>query len=109
MSIRLCRHLKPDGLPCGSPAVRGMRLCYFHNRHLQENLAFAQDRRRAEVCDWQLPPLNSLDDIQHALQRIMNELVSGRLDPERAGPMLYATQQAALPLLSGPESRNAGP
>ena len=30
MSLRLCAHLKSDGLPCGSPALRGQRLCYFH-------------------------------------------------------------------------------
>ncbi len=30
MSLRLCGHRKPDGLPCGSPALRGKRLCYFH-------------------------------------------------------------------------------
>ena len=64
MSLRLCGHLKEDGIPSGSP----------------------RDRRRAEVCDWKLPPLRTLRDIQKALQRIANELWSGRLDPERAGP-----------------------
>ena len=75
MSLRLCGHLKEDGIPSGSP----------------------RDRRRSEVCDWRLPPLRTLRDIQRALQRIADELWSGRLDPDRAGPMLYATQQAALP------------
>lgn len=108
MSFRLCCHLKPDGVPCGSPALRGQRLCYFHQRHLRERLAFARDRRRAEICDWQLPPLNSLDDIQHALHRIMSELFAGRLDPDHAGPMLYVTQQAAVPLRPRPKPRRTG-
>lgn len=98
MSIHLCCHLKEDGLPCGSPALRSQRLCYFHQRHQREQIAFARDRRRADVCDWQLPELRTLSDIQLALHRIMNELFTGRLDVERAGPMLYATQQAAIPL-----------
>jgi hypothetical protein len=39
-----------------------------------------------------------LADIQKALHRIVNELWNGRLDPDRAGPMLNATQQAVIPL-----------
>jgi hypothetical protein len=38
-----------------------------------------------------------LADIQKALHRIANELWKGRLDPDRAGPMLNATQRAAMP------------
>ena len=98
MSLRLCRYLKEDGLPCGSPAVRGQNLCYYHHRDQRNLLKFARDRRRAEVCDWKLPPLHTLADIQKALHRIANELWNGRLDLERAGPMLNATQQAAIPL-----------
>jgi hypothetical protein len=109
MSFRLCGYLKEHGLPCGSPALRGQSLCYFHRRHQRERLAFVQDRRRAEVCDWQLPPLNSLYDIRRALHRVLNELSSGRLDPDRAGHMLYATQQAALPFRNRPGRGNAGP
>jgi len=109
MSFRLCGYLKPDGLLCASPALRGQRLCYFHHRHQQTQIAFSRDRRRAEVCDWQLPPLRTLLDIQQALQRIFNELWSGRLDPDRAGPMLYATQQAAISLRAGPRRPKTGP
>ena len=105
MPLRLRGHLKEDGIPCGSPALRGQRFCYYHRRELQGCIAFARDRRRAEVCDWKLPPLRTLRDIQKALQRIANELWSGRLDPEHAGPMLYATQQAALPFRNRPKYR----
>src|SRR5215472_16746685 len=98
MSLRLCGHLTPDGLTCGSPAIRGQRLCYYHHRDQKHRLKFARDRRHAEVCDWTLPPLHTLADIQKALHRILNELWKGRLDLERAGPMLNATQQAAIPL-----------
>jgi len=109
MSLRLCGHLKEDGIPCGSPALRGQRFCYYHRRRLEECIAFALDRRRAEVCDWQLPPLHTLRDIQKALQRIADELWCGRLDPERAGPMLYATQQAALPFRSRLKRKTQSP
>jgi hypothetical protein len=38
----------------------------------------------------------------------MNELWAGRLDPDRAGQMLYATQQAALPFRNPPKRKNNG-
>ena len=108
MSLRICGHLKEDGIPCGSPALRGQHLCYFHHRHRQQRLAFARDRRRAEICDWQLPPLQSVNDVQQALRRIFEELSAGRLDPDRAGPMLYATQQAVIPLRAASKPRPPG-
>jgi len=98
LSYRLCGHLKADGLPCSSPALRHERLCYFHHRELQSLLAFARDRRRAEVCDWQLPPLETAAAIHASLARVWKELTAGRLDLDRAGVMLYSLQQAALPL-----------
>ena len=97
MSVRLCGHLKEDGMPCGSPAIRGQRLCYFHHREQQYLLKFARDRRHAVVCDWKLPPLHTLAEIQKALHRILNELWNGRLAVERAGSLLNATQEAAIP------------
>lgn len=109
MSYRTCRHLKPDGLPCGSPALRNQPLCYFHHRELQHRLAFARDRRRAEVCDWKLPPLRTLADVQNSLRRIYNEVLADRLDLDRAGQMLYTLQQAAVPLRADPKGKNAGP
>lgn len=30
MSIRTCACLKPDGVLCHSPALRGKEFCYFH-------------------------------------------------------------------------------
>ena len=30
--IPLCQQIKKNGVRCGSPALRGKRLCYFHGR-----------------------------------------------------------------------------
>ena len=103
MSYPLCGHRKPDGLPCGSPALRNQRLCYYHHRDLQYLLKFARDRRRAEVCDWQLPALDSIADVQAARKRIWYELLAGRLDHQRAGVMLYTLQEVSTFLRSGGE------
>jgi hypothetical protein len=31
--VRHCRHVKEDGIACGSPALRGQGYCYFHLRY----------------------------------------------------------------------------
>ena len=46
MSYRSCDHLKEDGVPCGSPALRGEKLCFFHHRdHKRHQYADAVIRR----------------------------------------------------------------
>lgn len=30
MSVPTCSHIKPDGMVCNSPVLRGKRFCYFH-------------------------------------------------------------------------------
>ena len=31
--VKHCRHVKQDGIACGSPALRGQGYCYFHLRY----------------------------------------------------------------------------
>jgi hypothetical protein len=33
--IRLCTHVKVNGVPCSSPALRGEVFCYFHQRMIR--------------------------------------------------------------------------
>ena len=49
MSFRTCDHLKADGIPRGSPALRGKRLCYYHHRDQQRREFSASVIRRADV------------------------------------------------------------
>ena len=34
-NIRVCTHIKVNGVPCGSPALRGEVFCYFHQRMIR--------------------------------------------------------------------------
>ena len=34
-NIRVCTHIKVNGVPCGSPALRGEIFCYFHQRMIR--------------------------------------------------------------------------
>jgi len=94
MSFRTCDHLKQDGAPCGSPALRGQKLCYFHQRdHLRRHY-ISQLRRRAEIL--RLPDLETLQDVQVALYEVIDALAANRIDQKRAGALLFALQQASL-------------
>ena len=95
MSYRTCDHQKEDGVPCGSPALRGKKLCYFHQRDHQRLQQFARIRRCAETLH--LPPLGSLRDIQAALFEVIDALAANRIDPKRAGALLFASLHLRVP------------
>jgi hypothetical protein len=97
MCFRICKHLKEDGMPCGSPALRGGRLCYYHNRD-QQRLEFSGSAiRRADVLGPRLPHMKSLADVQSALYEVITALATDRVSTRRAGRILFDLEQAALP------------
>ena len=49
MSFRTCNHLKEDVVPCGSPALRGKKLCYYHQRDHKRRHYAAGVLRRADT------------------------------------------------------------
>ena len=98
MSYRTCDHLKEDGVLCGSPALRGKKLCYFHQRDHKRTQYAAGVIRRADVLGPRLPPMKSLDDIQAALYEIVTALAAHRVPLQRAGARLFDLQQAAMSL-----------
>jgi hypothetical protein len=98
MPCPTCSHRKADGVLCGSPALRGQTLCYFHHRGHQRREQLARVRRRAETLRLHLPPLDTLWGVQVALAEVIDALAAHRIDPERAGAILFALQQASLHL-----------
>jgi hypothetical protein len=86
-----CRHIMSSGAKCHAPALSGNPCCYFHT-----NLQHAT-KRRGKYDDWsiKLPPLEDNCSLQIALAEVLNGLASSRLDPRRAGLMLYGIQIAA--------------
>ena len=98
MSYRTCDHLKPDGVPCGSPVLRGKQLCYYHQRDHKRRQYAAGVIRRADVLGPRLPPMKSLADIQLALGEVFNALAADRVPLQRASARLFDLQQAAVSL-----------
>jgi len=78
----LCQRIKDDGVRCGSPALRGKDLCYFHLRQL---------RLRPTRM---IPVLENKHSIQFAATQIMRAVLEDKLDNDRLRLMLYALQVA---------------
>ncbi len=95
MSFRTCDHLKQDGVPCGSPALRGKKLCYFHQRDHKRRQYAASVVRRADILGPRLPRMKSPADIQVALYEVLRALADRRVPLRRAGAILFGLQQAA--------------
>ncbi len=85
--IPRCQHIKVNGLRCGSPALRGHDLCYFHNRTRRE---FGP-----ELPGYLLPlSLESPEAIQMSLMKVTREIANGTLAPRLASLLLRALQIA---------------
>ena len=124
MSTLYCRHIRPSGRRCQSPALHGKPLCFHHataNAHLRAlhppndgtgNILHdisgdELDRIRREPLLAQynantrgpvlldFPPLEDANAVQLALSMILTVLGQNRLEPKRAAAMLYNLQIAA--------------
>lgn len=77
-NTRICSHIKVDGVPCGSPALRGEVFCYFHQRMIRGVRTPPKSR---------LHPVAMLEDensIQMSLMEVINALIRNTIDVPRA-------------------------
>ena len=82
--IPQCQHTKKDGIRCGSPALRGKRLCYFHIR--------APRRKRKPV----VPDVPDPNNAMAVLNWTLRGLMSGKLHHKEAAQIIYGIQQMHL-------------
>ncbi len=80
-----CEHVKINGLRCGSPALRGRRVCFYHFSSKVHHLGM-------------VPILENGAAIQHGLLEIIHALLDERIDPKRARLVISALRIAALNL-----------
>ena len=92
---RTCRHIKPNGLRCESPALKETYFCYFHSK-LHSLGAEPHDK----YGPMRLPTPEGPAAIQLSIAKITDALINGRIDPKRAGQLLYAMQIASQNLES---------
>ncbi len=94
---RRCRYILNRGAQCGSPALRGTNLCYFHSEHRGSPDQVRE--RKARHNSIILPPrLQTRADIQQALATTAIAIAGDDIDPRRAGLLLYALQIASCNL-----------
>ncbi len=86
----VCRHIKPNGLRCQSPAFRRGSFCYFHARLYNRTTG-----EGAAINRLDLPDMRDPDAIHAALRKTLHAYCSSRLDRKSAGLLLYALQIAA--------------
>jgi hypothetical protein len=83
-NTRVCTHIKVNGVPCGSPALRGEVFCYFHQRMIRGVRTPPKSR---------LHPIALIEDeegIQASLMEVINALVRNTIDFRRAQLILRA-------------------
>jgi hypothetical protein len=79
-----CSHMKSNGEPCRAPAMGNRLFCIFHSRALD-----TQNEQRLKV--------NVLEDpesLQLTVKQVMEQVVSGRMEPQTASLLLRAVQIA---------------
>jgi hypothetical protein len=122
MATQICRHIRSDGSRCGCIALSGQTFCYYHDRtgklhrsinppsdgiqtiihpieiqeQIQRNPAIAEYYRpKTGPLVLDLPPLEDRESVQIALSMVVTAMAQNRIDPKRAGLMVYALQVAS--------------
>ena len=114
-AINYCRHVKEDGVPCGSPPLRGENYCHFHLRY--KGYPLRTWNRRLGGLHFTRSMAFNLKAAQAALKRVEKLLSSGTCsDPQRARLIRCALQMMVSNLrymqdkgeIGGPNSRRPG-
>jgi hypothetical protein len=97
-SAKHCRHVKEDGIACHSPALSGESYCHFHLRYKGHRLRTWRARRILAVRDLHLPPPHDFGSILFSLNKVVQAIAAGRLDPDEAGRVLHELSLAGAKL-----------
>jgi hypothetical protein len=107
IEIRRCRHVKTNGTQCGSPAVKGKELCFYHERNRPQPVELYMDGER--YCDSQivLPVFEDAHSIQTVIRQVVQLMLTRRIERKDAGLLLYALQIASgnLKLMQAEKAR----
>ena len=95
IDIRRCRHIKTNGTQCGSPALKGKELCYYHEQNRPQPVELYLDGER--YCDSQivLPVFEDAHSIQTVIRQVVQLMLTRKIDRKDAGLLLYALQIAS--------------
>jgi hypothetical protein len=120
MSVPICRHVRYNGIRCGSPALRQNHFCYyhhtFHTKHEPLNPAIdpalleregltADTIRHPVIAEYtgykpatpvmlNLPTLEDRDSVLLAISMVVTALGEYRIQPGHANSILFGLQLA---------------
>jgi len=90
-----CRHIKPNGSKCHSPAMKEKPYCYYHIRVHKLTLGASSPAVPYEQQDLEIPYLEDRAAVQIALSEVVSALAQRRIEFKRAALMIYALQVAS--------------
>ena len=88
-NIRVCTHIKVNGVRCGSPSLRGEVFCYFHQRMIRGVRTPPKSRLHPIAL------IENEEGIQASLMEVIDSLVRNTIDFRRAQLILRALHIAA--------------
>ena len=98
MPYPTCNHRKSDGLLCGSPALRGKKLCFYHHRDDQRQRYAERIWRQNDPLRPGAPLPKTLPQMQVRLSEVFDALANDCIHARRAGKILYALQERSVTL-----------
>ncbi|MDT8067570.1 MAG: hypothetical protein ROO76_05320 [Terriglobia bacterium] len=102
-TLRLCSHIKTNGIKCGSPALRHHTLCYFHyqwQRRDQRRIRLGGPVAMNKNTGIELPLLDGPEAILVSIMEIQRGLLDQRIEIKMGTALLYSLQlalQARIP------------
>jgi len=104
-SDEACQQMKLDGEPCRAAALRGKKFCYYH-LHSGPPPEEVSNRLVIPQVQFHVPLLDDATSIQATISVVCEHLLHRRLEPKKAGILLYALQVASSNLSHVNEDRN---
>lgn len=93
-----CRHIKGNGVQCGSPALQDNLFCYYHQRCCTVKFEYGRNRGDYSRSDITLPVFEDAHSIQLTLRRVTELVLRHQIDQKDASLVLYALQLAMFNL-----------
>jgi len=95
IEIRRCRHVKSRGTQCGSPALKGKELCFYHEQNQPRAVELYIDGERYSDGSIMMPVFEDAHSIQTVIRQVVQLMLTRRIDRKDAGLLLYALQIAS--------------
>ena len=95
IEIRRCRHVKTNGTQCGSPALKGKELCFYHEQNQPREVELYIDGERYSDGSMVMPAFDDAHAIQTVIRQVVQLMLARRIERKDAGLLLYALQIAS--------------